>query len=75
MKVKELIEKLSKCPDDMIVVTDGYENGFDNLIDIEIIDVYERKNKSWWDGDYTKRDISTDKIKCVYIHSRSMTNI
>jgi len=71
MKVKELIDTLLKYPDNMVVVVDGYEVGFDNIVDMEIIDIYKRKNKSWWEGEYTKEDNLSDKsIKCVHLLSR-----
>lgn len=80
--VKELKEKLSEFPDDMIVVVSGYENGYDDIYsDLEKKKVYERKNKSWWDGDYRNQipnDIkptfepNTDEaIDVVFLRSRS----
>ena len=72
MKVKDLIEKLKEYPNDLIVVSDGYEDGFDIIQDVSIRELYRDKNKSWWTGDYVEDEIpGVEKEKCVYLRARS----
>ena len=70
--VKELKEELSKYPDDLIVVTEGYENGYNEIEKIETKSLFKRKFKSWWDGDYSiiSSESGGEKIKCLYFKSR-----
>lgn len=71
MKVKDLIEKLKEYPEDMIVVSDGYEDGFDTIKDVRIIEAYRDKNKSWWNGDYNKHKIDgVEKEEILYLQAR-----
>lgn len=39
MKIKELIQKLSEFDENLEVLVDGYEEGFDNIDSIKIIKV------------------------------------
>jgi hypothetical protein len=52
MTVKELIEKLKSFPDDALVLTEGYEDGYEPIKKIQLIKVEENLNKNWWDGKY-----------------------
>lgn len=70
MNVKELIEKLSKYPDDTIVVTEGYENGFNDILEVKTIKLSERNNKEWWDGKYINEDFSDSEY--IYLYSRKI---
>lgn len=59
MLVRELIEKLQACPQDLRVITNGYEGGF---VDIDTVGeprtIALNVNKEWYygphedDGDY-----------------------
>jgi hypothetical protein len=53
MTIKELINKLQEINNqEMIVVVDGYEGGFDDIKKIKTITVYEKTDHNWWDGKY-----------------------
>jgi len=61
MTKKELIEKLSEYPDDMLILVDGYESGFDDVKDIYPIEAVlvqpEPEKSSWFSGRYEKIEI------------------
>lgn len=71
MTVKDLKEKLSECPDDMVIITHGYEDGYDEIVEIKDIDVFKRKSPSWWEGEYTKIDNGSEAKKMIFLRSRS----
>lgn len=51
MNVQELISKLSKYSNDMIVVGRGYESGFNDVEDIEV-ETLVKCDVPWYDGEY-----------------------
>jgi hypothetical protein len=52
MTVKELTNLLATMPQDALVVTEGYENGYDTVKKVSVIGVEENSQKDWWDGKY-----------------------
>ena len=54
MIVKELINILKTMPQDALVVTEGYEDGYDTVIDVSVICVSENPQKDWWNGKYVE---------------------
>ena len=53
MTVKELINRLQQINNqEMKVVVDGYEDGFDDIKDPKIIAVYEQIDRDWYNGKY-----------------------
>ncbi len=52
MTVSELIQHLQAMPPDALVVTEGYEDGFDTLKKISMIKVVENPKKNWYVGQY-----------------------
>jgi hypothetical protein len=53
MTVKELINRLQQIPNqEMKVVVNGYEGGFDDIKESKPIIVYEKIDHKWWDGKY-----------------------
>jgi len=54
MTVKELINQLTSMPQDAIVVTEGYEDGYDTVKKVSVIEVEENPLKDWWVGKYIK---------------------
>ncbi|NDB87009.1 MAG: hypothetical protein EB127_30635 [Alphaproteobacteria bacterium] len=74
MKVRELIEQLQKFDPEQIVVTDGYESGFDEIKEVRYItglSYYPSDgDKNWYDGEYQKESslgIESDNISAVYL--------
>jgi len=52
MTVKELINILQTMPQDALVVTEGYEDGYDAVKNVSVICVSENPQKDWWNGKY-----------------------
>lgn len=52
MTVAELIEKLKTFPQDALVVTEGYEDGYDTFKKISLIAIEINPKKDWWVGQY-----------------------
>lgn len=50
MIVKELKEKLSKYPDDMSIVIDGYEGGVDDMDRIKEVEIVRNVRHSDYEG-------------------------
>ena len=68
MKVRELIEALKKFPEDMIVLTNGYESGFEEIRCPKIIEVKHESQKPYYDGEYQSEEENADNsIKAVVI--------
>ena len=54
--VKDLKQWLSEFPEDMIVVTNGYRSGYDNIFSPEIITVRFEEENNGFDGIYQIED-------------------
>ncbi len=52
MIVQELIDKLKDFPPQTKVLGRGYESGWSDIEDIELIDVLHIPDGPWYDGDY-----------------------
>ncbi len=53
MTVKELINRLQQINNqEMKVVVDGYEDGFDDIKDPKVIVAYEQTDRNWYNGKY-----------------------
>lgn len=53
MTVKELINRLQQINNqEMIVVVDGYEGGFNDIKEPKVIIAYEEIDHKWWNGKY-----------------------
>lgn len=50
MTVRELRDRLANYHDEMLVVVDGYEGGFDFPSAIRLADVRKTEDAKWWDG-------------------------
>ncbi len=64
MKVKELISLLSEQDPDMIVVVDGYEDGYNNISKLEKVKIKlnlrKREGEYNWEGDWNSVYKETD---------------
>lgn len=56
MTVQELTQCLSKLPPDMLVVVDGYEDGFDNVVKAETIRLTLNANDEWYYGRHKQNE-------------------
>lgn len=52
MKVKELIKALGKYDPELKVVVDGYEGGYNDPEELELVNMKIRPNAAWYDGKY-----------------------
>jgi hypothetical protein len=68
MTVKELKNALKQFPEELIVLTDGYEDGYEKIVNPKIIDVTHQINNPYYSGEYKlKEEKDTDLIKAVAI--------
>lgn len=68
MKVRELIEALKQFPGDMLVLTDGYETGFEEIRSPQIFEVKHESQKPSYDGEYQDTEKEAGgSIKAVVI--------
>lgn len=66
MKVRELIEQLSKLEQDAIVLRPGYEGGYDEAdLDITIALVEYNPDASWWWGKYDTKKKETPESEAI----------
>ena len=56
MKVKELIEKLQKLDPEKMVVTSGYEGGYDEISETKEIRLKLNANTAWYYGKHEQDD-------------------
>lgn len=52
MTVSELISQLQTLPPDDLVVSEGYEDGYDTIKRVSVISVEENPQKEWYLGQY-----------------------
>ena len=64
MTVKELIKHLETLPPDIKVVIRGYENGYNDIIEIRPIKIKVKPDSKWYDGFYDK-STDSDAINAI----------
>lgn len=52
MTVEELIARLQDLPPETPVLVEGYENGFDEIIDLQAREIVRYRHAQTWDGQY-----------------------
>ena len=67
LTVKDLTEQLLLLPQDAIIVTDGYEDGLDTIVDTKIINIALNKNTASWCGCY-EEDKNSEQV-AIYLFS------
>jgi hypothetical protein len=71
MKVKELIGMLQAYDGEMLVVTSGYEGGYDEIAKTEEIELKLNVNEEWYYGpherpdDDEKGDVKAVQLGCI----------
>jgi len=70
MTVKELIKILETMPQDALVITEGYEDGYDAVKDVSVICVTENPQKDWWNGKYIELEKEKEEfMRAVLLYS------
>jgi len=70
MTIAKLIQKLQTYPQDLKVVTEGYEDGYDDVLKIELIRIKPAQDAMWYNGSYelSKDD---DALKAIFINGEN----
>ena len=58
MTVQQLITLLQQYPDDLPVVVQSYEEGYDPVTDVGELTIAETQNRAWYVGVYDRVDQS-----------------
>ena len=69
MTVKELINILETMPQNALVITEGYEDGYDMVKDVSVICVSENPQKDWWNGKYIEEFQKVEFMQAVLLYS------
>ena len=56
MTAEELIKQLQKLPPETPVLVEGYETGFDDIVELKSVDVFRFRKAAEWDGEYQTPD-------------------
>ena len=76
MTVLELITTLKTFPDDMLVLTDGYEDGYEHILAPEVIEVSHKPEKPYYSGEFQiKEDSDIHTIEAVVISRNRRDNL
>ena len=59
-RIKDLIEELQKYPQELPVLTNGYEGDLENILKPIISKVKEVKDAPYWDGQFQEVDPMDD---------------
>ncbi len=70
MTVFQLIQQLQTLPMDALVVTEGYEDGYDTIKKITVIPVEENPQQEWYVGKYTDSD-KANAIQAVFLNAET----
>ncbi|KPP97214.1 hypothetical protein [Marinobacter sp. HL-58] len=66
MTAVELIERLKSLPPESTVLVEGYETGYDDIVDLKTLDVVRYRKAQEWDGEYSAVDKFTgDRDKTI----------
>jgi len=56
MTAQELIEHLKALPPETPVLVEGYETGFDDIVEVKPCEVVHYRHAQGWDGEYQADD-------------------
>lgn len=56
MTAAELIERLKTLPPESTVLVQGYETGYDDIVNLKSVDVVRYRKAQEWDGEYQAAD-------------------
>lgn len=70
MTVSQLIQKLQTLPPDALVITEGYEDGYDMIKKVSLIPVKENPKKEWYLGKYIDSE-EAETIEAVFLNAET----
>ncbi|HBX50355.1 MAG: hypothetical protein A2275_12420 [Bacteroidetes bacterium RIFOXYA12_FULL_35_11] len=73
MTVSELIQKLQTMPPHALVVSEGYEDGYDAVKKVSLISVAENPKKEWYVGKYIDSK-KADALEVVFLNAENKTD-
>jgi hypothetical protein len=56
MTAEELIKRLKTLSPETPVLVEGYETGYDDIMDLKAENVFRYRQAQEWDGEYQKQD-------------------
>ncbi|MCL7942958.1 hypothetical protein [Marinobacter sp. ATCH36] len=56
MTADELIQRLKTLPPESTVLVEGYETGYDDIVDLKPMEVVRYRKAQEWDGEYSSVD-------------------
>ncbi|MBU3948617.1 MAG: hypothetical protein KJ826_10405 [Proteobacteria bacterium] len=71
--VLELINNLKSFPEDMLVLTDGYEDGYEHILAPEMMEVSHKPENPYYSGEFQMKendDIQTIKAVVIFRNRR-----
>ena len=71
MTVKQLINNLSKLPEELPVLVDGYEGGLDDVTGTKITRIDFDANDEWWYGHHELNHESKNQAVYLKTNKRS----
>ncbi len=70
MTAKELIAALNELPPEIKIVVRGYEDGYNNILELKPVKIKHNANAEWYYGEYTGRD-SPDAIDAFELYGKN----
>ncbi|WP_336368292.1 hypothetical protein [Marinobacter sp. C2H3] len=74
MTAEELIAQLQKLPPETPVLVEGYETGFDDIVEVTSEQVVRYRHAQEWDGEYQTLDrfsnTEAERLLVAVIHGR-----
>jgi hypothetical protein len=70
MTVKELTNLLKQLPPDIKIVVRGYEEGYNDILQLKPLKLIQDINAKWYYGEYSKSD-SEDVIDAVELYGEN----
>lgn len=67
MTTAELIQQLQAYPPDMKVITEGYEEGYDDVVEVKLVKIKKTEKPKWYVGAYDNSDHS-NAMSAIFIN-------
>jgi hypothetical protein len=74
MIVSELIQKLQTLPQDALVITEGYEDGYDTIKKVSLIHIEENPKQEWYLGKYIDSQ-EAKAMQAVFLNAETKADV